>query len=47
MISLLTNYIYFYSVIIDYSSVLYEIWKHSKYYHGKKIDILSQLNFFM
>lgn len=47
MISLITNYACFYNVIIYYGSVLYEIWKHSKYYHGKKIDVLSQLNFFM
>lgn len=43
-----TNYVYFYNVIVDYSSVLYEMWKRCKYYHGKKtLDVLSQLNFFM
>lgn len=35
MISLITNYIHFYNVIIGYNSVPYDIRKYSKYHHNK------------
>lgn len=55
MISLLTNYIHFYDVVIGYNSVLYDIRKYSKYHHNKnnnnnktnKQTNLRQLHFSM